>query len=113
MADPYLDPATGILSNKLGLTDDSSLLVAEAAAARLNATTALTHAEKARYLNEQTLRDVHRILLGDIYEWAGEFRTVYLKKAEGGPGFTAPDRLAGEMKRRIMPPVHRWAGRAG
>ena len=28
------------------------------------------------------LRDIHRYLFGEIYDWAGEFRTVYMKKEE-------------------------------
>ena len=113
VADPYIDPNTGVLRNTFGITDDVSLHAAEVATARMNATNAMAIADRTRYLNEKALQHIHRSLFGEIYDWAGEFRTVYLHKADGGLPFEAPDRLAGAMKQRILPPANRLARRAG
>ena len=67
-SDPYLDPATGVLKNRLGISDEATLQQAEAdiVAARffelsrkpLNGHFDLTH-----------LRAIHKYLLGDLYDW--------------------------------------------
>lgn len=111
-ADPYIDAASGVLRNKLGLADDMALLVAEAESASMNAPEALAFADRVRHLNEAALKRIHRILLADIYEWAGEFRTVFLSKAEGGLPFADPARLQGAMKARIIPAYYKLANRA-
>ena len=82
--DSYLDPATGVLNNRLGITDEATLEQTEAAlvATRsyelsqtpLKGTFDLTH-----------LQAIHRRLFGDIYEWAGELRTIDISK--GGNRF--------------------------
>ncbi len=113
MPDPYLDPVSGILRNKLGLTEDAALHMAEAAAARINATVAMQRADAARHLNEKSLKAIHHTLFSDIYAWAGDFRSVYLRKAHGGLPFAPPARLAGQMRRRILPAFHKLARRAG
>jgi cell filamentation protein len=113
VTDPYIDPSTGVLRNRLGIADDASLQAAESAVARINASTAVQFAESARHLNETALKGIHRILFSEIFDWAGEFRTVYLKKAAGGLPFEAPDQLSGAMKQRILPPMNRLARRAG
>jgi cell filamentation protein len=108
-----VDELTGVLRNKLGLADGEALYEAELAEAQINAPAAMAFADVARYVNEATLKQIHNILFGAVYDWAGNFRTVYLRKVEGGPQFAAPDRLEGEMKRRILPSFNRLARRAG
>lgn len=75
--DPYLYPGTATLRNRLGLTDDGSLNQAE----RM-----LTHArgrEAARMafpLDADGYRALHKHLFQDLYDWAGEDRTVNIGK---------------------------------
>jgi cell filamentation protein len=78
--DPYTDPVTGVLRNKLGLTTARELEDAERE---------ITHAALV-YLKEAPvppaydpghLCAIHRRILGDIYDWAGQLRTVAI--AEG------------------------------
>lgn len=77
--DPYTDPATGVLINRLGITDAALLEAAEADFV----------AERSRQLSRQPLRGdfdlahlqaIHRYLFADVYEWAGELRTIDIAK---------------------------------
>lgn len=77
--DPYLDPTSGVLKNRFGITDQKTLDEAEAslvawrsyqlAQAPLKGKFDLTH-----------LKAIHRHLFGDLYEWAGEIRTISLSR---------------------------------
>jgi cell filamentation protein len=78
-ADPYTDPATGVLRNNFGLTTAAELAAAERE---------ITHA--ALILLRQSpvrpsydlphLCEIHRRIFGDIYDWAGQVRTVSIAK---------------------------------
>ena len=68
--DPYADPATGVLRNKLGLSTATDLETAERE---------ITHAALI-VLKESPVRPsydlshlcaIHRRIFGDIYDWAG------------------------------------------
>jgi cell filamentation protein len=77
--DPYSDPVTGVLYNKLGLGTAAGLEAAERE---------ITHA--ALILVDESpvspsydlphLREIHKRIFGDIYEWAGQIRTVAIAK---------------------------------
>ena len=77
--DPYTDPVTGVLLNKLGLSTAEALEAAERE---------ITHAALI-LLRETPVRpaydlahlcEVHRRIFGDIYDWAGQVRTVAIAK---------------------------------
>jgi cell filamentation protein len=77
--DPYSDPVTGVLHNKLGLRTATELEAAERE---------ITHAALI-LLGESPvspgydllhLREIHKRIFGDIYEWAGRIRTVAIAK---------------------------------
>jgi cell filamentation protein len=77
--DPYTDPVTGVLRNKLGLRTAEELQVAERE---------ITHAALI-FLKESPvppsydlghLRAIHRRIFGDVYDWAGQLRTVAIAK---------------------------------
>jgi fido (protein-threonine AMPylation protein) len=68
-SDPYLDPESGVLKNRLGITDEATLEKAEAA---LVATRSLELSEaplKGKF-DLAHLQVIHRHLFGDVYEWA-------------------------------------------
>jgi cell filamentation protein len=77
--DPYLDPASGVLKNRLGITDEAMLEQAEAA---LVATRSfeLSLAPRRGRFDLAHLPAIHRYLFGDVYEWAGELRTIDISK---------------------------------
>ena len=77
--DPYTDPVTGVLYNKLGLRTATELEAAERD---------ITHAALI-LLNESPvsasydlphLREIHKRIFGDLYRWAGQIRTVAIAK---------------------------------
>ena len=77
--DEYVDPATGVLKNRLGITDTATLETTEAqfVAARARE---LTHQPIPGAFDLSHLQAIHRHLFGDLYEWAGHLRTVDLTK---------------------------------
>jgi cell filamentation protein, protein adenylyltransferase len=77
--DPYADPATGVLRNKLGLSTAEELEAAERE---------ITHAGLI-FLSESPVQPsydlrhlcaIHLRIFGDIYDWAGQIRTVAIAK---------------------------------
>ena len=75
--DPYLDPKTGILRNFVGVTTQEELRKAETDVAGM---AELTLDGIPRTNNLAELQAIHKILFGKIYDWAGEIRTVDIKK---------------------------------
>jgi cell filamentation protein len=79
--DPYLYPGTRLLRNRLGITDPKALdeverrfVIQRARRGMPGGSFDLAH-----------LRAIHRHLFQDIYDWAGELRTVEINK--GGQQF--------------------------
>jgi cell filamentation protein len=81
MTDPYVDPATGLLRNHLGISDPDRLKEIEAAvsAAALNA---LGAERLPGSYDLDHLRAFHRRIFGRLYPWAGEIRTVAIAKTD-------------------------------
>ena len=79
MKDPYVHK-NGTLKNKLGITSYEELKAAETDIGYVK----LLNAEsvmKSR-CDITLIKDIHRHLFEDIFEWAGEFRTVPVYKEE-------------------------------
>ena len=92
MSDPYTYPGTDTLRNRLGITEEKTLTEAER---RL---TQARGAEAARLTFPATAdgyRSLHRHLFQDLYDWAGQDRTVNI--AKGGSSFAAVPYLAREL----------------
>jgi cell filamentation protein len=73
--DPYADPMTGLLRNKLGLSATGELETAE----REITHAALIFLKESPVQPSYDLRHlcaIHRRIFGDIYDWAGQLRTV-------------------------------------
>jgi cell filamentation protein len=81
MSDPYLDPKSGILTNKFGLTDQESLDRAESNAVSVRSILLQLNPLKGNFDSEH-LKAIHSYLFRDVYEWAGQFRVIPLAKAE-------------------------------
>jgi cell filamentation protein len=77
--DIYLDPASGALKNRFGITNARILEAAEAdlVAARSRE---LAQSPLKGHFDLKHLQAIHRYLFGDLYEWAGELRTVDISK---------------------------------
>lgn len=76
--DPYVYPGTRILKNRLGIRDAVQLDVAE----RRFSTSRARHGIPAGNFDLKHLRAIHRHLFQDIYDWAGEIRTVEISKGD-------------------------------
>jgi cell filamentation protein len=82
--DPYLDPATGILKNRLGITDKTTLEQTEADIVAVRSYELSRRSLKGNF-DLAHLQAIHRHLFGDRYEWAGEVRSIDVSK--GGNQF--------------------------
>lgn len=96
--DPYLDPETGVLRNLVGARTKDALEDAEADLSFARLMQLMEHPPKATG-DLAELRAIHRYLFQDVYEWAGQLRTVDIRKDVEGAGFFLPvamiDRAAG------------------
>ena len=79
MKDPYV-LEDGTLKNLLGITDYKELQQAETDIGYVK----LINADRKIHqeCNPELLRRVHKHIFGDIFDWAGEYRTVPLYKTE-------------------------------
>ena len=96
--DPYLDPDTGLLRNLVGARTQDALDRAEADLTYIRAVELQERPVPATGDLDE-FRALHRALFADVYEWAGEIRTVDLRKhAAGSPHFLA----VGSIERGAM-----------
>lgn len=79
MQDPYCYPDTRVLRNKLDIHDFDRLYDRERDLANLR-TRELFEKPVAGKFDFKHLREIHRYLFQDIYDWAGEVRTVDIAK---------------------------------
>lgn len=90
--DPYTYPGTDILRNTLGITDGAALKKAE------QRFTAVRGIEVARLTFPATpngYRALHKHLFQDVYEWAGQDRSV--DTAKGGARFAHAPYIASSL----------------
>ena len=80
MKDPYLYEETNVLRNLANIKDRECLRAAEADITNL--AMACIYNRKYDKFNAATLRDIHRSIFGQIYEWAGEYRSIQMRKSE-------------------------------
>lgn len=88
MTDPYLCPGTDCLQNKLGITDPAELRLIEARIVSIRDVELARETLPGEY-NLAHLQAFHRALFRDVYEWAGQIRTVNVFK-DGSPFALAP-----------------------
>jgi cell filamentation protein len=87
--DPYIYPGTEVLRNRYGIRDGNALAAAEAQiTARRIAQLADTPEPGAHDLAH--LQAFHRRIFRDVYDWAGELRTIVISK---GDTFAQPDHI--------------------
>ena len=80
-SDPYVYPATEVLRNKLDLRDADELAEAEADLTKIRAAQLADQPILGNY-DLAHLQRFHAHLFGDLYDWAGEIRTVTIAKNE-------------------------------
>jgi cell filamentation protein len=84
--DPYLYPGTRILKNLRGLSDPELLERFEARRTHRRIAELIDTPVAGRF-GVAHLKAIHRYIFQDVYEWAGQFRTVNISK--GGHLFAA------------------------
>jgi cell filamentation protein len=77
--DSYSDPVTGVLHNKLGLGTAAELEAAEREITHA-ALILLDESPVSPSYDLPHLREIHKRIFDDIYEWAGQTRTVAIDK---------------------------------
>lgn len=78
--DPYLDPETGVFRNLVGARTQDALSAAEGDLSFAR-TLELLDSPPPHTADLTELRAIHRHLFQDVYDWAGELRTVDLRKS--------------------------------
>ena len=74
--DPYIYAGSSVLKNRLGLTDRAALDAAERQLIRTRAVDGVPTGD----FDLAHLQAIHRHLFQDVYDWAGEIRTVEISK---------------------------------
>lgn len=89
--DPYCYKGTFVLKNRAGLRDAVRLQAFELEMSSLRAEEPLP----AGRFGPAHYRAIHRHLFGDVYSWAGRYRTV--RTAKGRHVFCYPENIDGQM----------------
>jgi cell filamentation protein len=91
--DPYCYEGTSVLKNRLGIVAQDKLTEFEHAISSQRAEEPLP----AGSLDQEHYCAIHRHFYQDVYEWAGELRTV--RTAKGGNAFCYPENIAAQLKK--------------
>lgn len=94
MKDPYVYEDTGTLKNKLEIKDYEQLRHAEADFSFVKLLTVDRDVDCTKF-DLDYVKNIHKYILCDIYDWAGEFRTIPMEKPE--------DVLGGDTVRYAYP----------
>src|SRR5438477_5771719 len=78
-SDPYLYPGTNVLKNLRGLTDPELLERFEARRTHRRIAELIDRPAPGRF-DLAHFKSVHRYIFQDVYEWAGQCRTVNMSK---------------------------------
>jgi cell filamentation protein len=97
----FVYPGRDVLRNKLGITNQSALDKAEADAAALREPTRPSF--KKFTLTE--IQAVHKHLLGNIYDWAGQIRTY--TTGRNIASFARPEHIESYFETAIFKPLQR------
>ena len=93
VADDYCYPGTTVLKNKLDLRDAEELAAYEAEVSDARADEELPAGD----LDFEHFKAVHHHLFQDVYDWAGDIRTVRISKGEST--FCYPENIEREATR--------------
>jgi cell filamentation protein len=102
--DPYVYPGSDCLRNRLGIRDAKELECVEAE--RTSSILALLECSPipGRY-DVDHLKTFHRLVFGDIYDWAGELRTLAIAREQSLfalPEHIEPYQLRGVLARLAL-----------
>jgi cell filamentation protein len=101
----YMDAASEVLRNRMGITDLRSLQIREEEALAAAYETLLRDVRADTLITCQFIREAHSRIFGELFEWAGRWRTVQISK----PGAIWPaaqflDQSMNDFERFILSP---------
>lgn len=99
-SDPYIDPATGILRNIPQLLTEAQLEAFEETVFQAHFREATSYAESCVEYSLEDWKTLHAICFSDIYDWAGELRTVRLSK--GKTVFAYPEYIESSVNEQLQ-----------
>jgi len=82
----YMDAEHTVLRNKKGISDLQTLYIEEEKALARAYESLLSEVQSDTPMTSELIRYVHGVIFGDLYDWAGRWRTVTISK----PGVTWP-----------------------
>lgn len=82
----YMDEQQTVLKNKKGITDLQALFVEEEKSLAKAYESLLDEVRSDTPITSELIRYAHGVVFGDLYDWAGRWRTVTISK----PGVTWP-----------------------
>lgn len=85
MRDPYVYEYSDVLKNLANIRDKKTLDKMEADYTCLRLAQIATDNPLISY-GIDDIKKLHRFIFGDVYEWAGEFRTINMEKEEPALG---------------------------
>lgn len=92
--DPYIYPGAEVLINKEGLKDAERLSAFERDLSSVRS----IHIPASFPITPEGYRAIHRHIFQDVYDWAGQYRSVAIAK---GDLFALPPYIESEMERRF------------
>jgi len=96
--DSYFYEGTDTLKNKFNISSKDELLIAEKKST-LSKLTYLHINPIIKDGNAQDLKNIHKFVFGDVYEWAGEYRTCSMSKNRYN--FLEPELINTELENTI------------
>lgn len=103
----FMDEAQTVLKNKKGITNARELQRAEEESLGRAYGRLITEARMDALLDCSLIRMFHTWIFGELYEWAGRWRTVWISKP--GTTWPSPEVIDGEMirfERDVLDRVH-------
>lgn len=92
----YMDENKTVLKNKKGIIDLPALYIGEEKALAKAYESLLNEVRSDTPITSELIRHAHGVVFGDLYEWAGRWRTVTISKP--GATWPPPDFLEDAMK---------------
>ena len=101
LAEAQFEPGSGeqVLRNRLGIKSPQEMDKAETRALKKAMVGLVSKYDEIHRFTATDVREIHRLWLGEIYEWAGQFRHVNVSKGEFP--FAAAARVPALAERRV------------
>ena len=96
----YFDTTNNVLKNKLGIKDQDELEARSAEITFGKLTELFLDPIKGNF-DQEHLKAIHRYLFDELYDWAGEYRTVSMRKDNQSTYFCTPERIPELLNKEI------------